>query len=220
MLVPLKRKSFEELIPLISTGPQYGFYWGKPPDFLKRMLISVVGVVLIWLLGRFLGDVLQFLVGLILGLYWLWAPVYWASRRNLKARRYNYGGFWRGQVLNVSISEELIGKEETVNQRGDLVIIENRERRLNLEVGDQTGFATNTQVILRRNHQLIRRGDVAEAMVLSNRADLSQIVRVSDVYIPAHKLWISDYPMIRHDIFEQISRSLRGRRKPTSTIDV
>lgn len=220
MLVPLKRKSFEELIPLISTGPQYGFYWGKPPDFLKRMLISVVGVVLIWLLGRFLGDVLQFLVGLILGLYWLWAPVYWASRRNLKARRYNYGGFWRGQVLNVSISEELIGKEETVNQRGDLVIIENCERRLNLEVGDQTGFATNTQVILRRNHQLIRRGDVAEAMVLSNRADLSQIVRVSDVYIPAHKLWISDYPMIRHDIFEQISRSLRGRRKPTSTIDV
>jgi len=51
----------------------------------------------------------------------------------------NTSGFFRGRVLDVFITEELIG-EETVNNKGDLVIVENRERRLNLEVGDETGL--------------------------------------------------------------------------------
>jgi hypothetical protein len=219
MLVPLTRKKFEDLIPLISTGAQYLYCWGKLPDFLRRLLISVIGVVLIWFLGNFLGDSLQLLFGLVAGLYWLWAPVLWASRRNAEYRRYKYSGFWQGQVLDVFISEELIGKEETVNQRGDLVIIENRERRLNLEVGDESGFSIRVQVPLRRNYQLIRPADVAEMLVLSNQADLSRIAKVSDVYIPTHNLWVSDYPYLQRDVFEQVSRALRFRRKPTSRVD-
>lgn len=213
MLVPLTRSKFEELIPIISTGAQYIYCWGKLPDFLRRLLISVIGIVLIWLLGGFLGYNLQFIFGLIIGLYWLWAPVLWASRRNLDNRRFKYAGFWQGEVLDVYISEELIGQEETVNRRGDLVIIENRERRLNLEVGDETGFTTRTQVPLRRNYQSIRLGDVAEMLVFSHQADLSRISRISDLYIPSHNLWVSDYPYVRRDVFEQISRSLRFQRK-------
>jgi len=224
MLVSLKRKAFEELVPIVSTAPQYAYYWGNLSDVLKRVLISVVGVVLVWLLGGFLGDVLQLILGLTAFLYWLWAPVYWATRRNLKVRKYPYCGLWRGQVFDVSISEELIGKEETVNQQGDLVIIENRERRLNLRVGDRTGFTTRTQVPLRRNHQLIRPGDVVEAAVFSFEPDLQQIARVSDFYFPAHKLWVSDYPVVSHEVFEEISRSLRTQRprtqrRPLTSID-
>lgn len=219
MLVPLKRKAFEDLVPIVSTGPQYAYYWGNLSDVLKRVLISVVGVVLVWLLGGFLGDVLQLLLGMTAGLYWLWAPVYWATRRNLKVRQYRYCGLWRGQVLDVSISEELIGKEETVNQQGDLVIIENRERRLNLRVGDSTGFTTRIQVPLRRNHQLIRPGDVVEAAVFSVDPDLAQISRMSDFYLPTHKLWVSDYPVVSHEVFEEISRSLRTRRQPLARFD-
>jgi len=224
MLVSLKRKAFEELVPIVSTAPQYTYYWGNLSDVLKRVLISVVGVVLVWLLGGFLGSVLQLFLGMTAGLYWLWAPVYWATRRNLKVRQYRYCGLWRGQVFDVSISEELIGKEETVNQQGDLVIIENRERRLNLRVGDRTGFTTRTQVPLRRNHQLIRPGDVVEAAVFSSDPDLRQISRVSDFYFPAHKLWVSDYPVVSHEVFEEISRSLRTQRprtqrRPLTSID-
>lgn len=215
MLVPLTRQKFEQLIPRIATGDQYRYCWGKSSDFLRRLLISVVAVVVIWLLALVLGEGLQpllFSVGLIAGLYWLWAPVLWASLRNAEYRRYKYSGFFRGQVLDEFITEELIGKEETVNNKGDLVIVENRERRLNLEVGDETGFATDLQVPIRRGHQVIAPGQVAEMMVLSNKADLSSIAKVTDIYIPSHDLWVSDYPYLRRDFFVEVSRRIRDDR--------
>jgi hypothetical protein len=211
MLMPLSRQKFEQLIPTVSTGPQYRFVWGKLPDFLRRALFSVIGVVFAWFILGFLGDGVQLVLGLIAGLYWLWGPAVLATLRNIECRRYKYSGLWQGQVLDVFISEELIGKEETVNQRGDLVIIENRERRLNLEVGDETGFAIKVQVPLRRQHQRIRLDDPVQMLVMSNQPDLGQILKVSDVYLPNYNLWVSDYPYIERDTFEQLSRTLRSR---------
>jgi hypothetical protein len=211
MLMPLNRQKFEQLIPTVSTGLQYRYVWGKLPDFLRRALFSVIGVVCAWFLLGFLGDGVQLVLGLIAGLYWLWGPAVLATLRNIECRRYKYSGLWQGQVLDVFISEELIGKEETVNQRGDLVIIENRERCLNLEVGDETGFAIKVQVPLRRQHQRIRSDDPVQMLVMSNQPDLGQILKVSDVYLPNYNLWVSDYPYIERDTFEQLSRTLRSR---------
>ncbi|NET30597.1 MAG: phosphate ABC transporter permease [Cyanothece sp. SIO1E1] len=215
MLIPITRKKFEELVPLIATSEQYLYYWGKVSDLLRRVLISVVAgvvvVVLQLILGKGFGLIIAIL-GTIAGFYWLWSPIYWASRRNAESRKYAYSGFWQGQVLDAFITEELIGQEETVNDRGDLVIVENRERRLNLEVGDETEFSTQIQVPLRRDHRLIRPGDTAELMVMSNRPDLSRIAMVSDIYIPDYRLWVSDYPYLRRDVFIEVSRRLN--RKP------
>lgn len=221
MLVPLTRQKFEELIPRIATGAQYRYCWGKFADFLKRLLISVVAVVVVWLLALVLGDelnILLFSLGLVGGLYWLWGPVLWAGLRNREYRRYQYSGFLRGRVLDVFLTEELIGKEETVNNKGELVVVENRERRLNLEVEDETGFTTQLQVPLRRVHQLIAPGQVAEMVVLSNRGDLSRIAKVTDIYIPSHNLWVSDYPYLRRDVFIDVSRRIRDdqEEKPRS----
>lgn len=220
MLIPLTRTKFEDLIPLVATGAQYLYYWGKVSDFLQRLLISIVAVVaLVLISGFFLGwefGLLRFLTGLILGLYWLWNPVYRASLRNLEYRRYKYSGFWRGEVLDVFVSEELIGTEETVNNRGELVIVENRERRLNLEVGDESGYTTRLQVPLKRSHQSIRPGDTAEMLVLSNRDDLSRIAKVSDIFIPRPGVWVSDYPYLRRDAFEDVSRQLDQRSQRRS----
>ena len=208
MLVPITREKFEQLIPDISTGAQYAYYWGKGPDVLRRLLISLVAVVVLFLLGGLLGGLLTIL-GLIAGLYWLWAPVLWASLRNQAYRRYNYSGFWQAQILDVFITEELIGTEETVNPRGDLVIVENRERRINLELGDETGFTTRIQAPLQRNYQSIRPGNLVELLVLSNQPDLGQVAKFSDVYVPQHDLWVSDYPYLQRDVFVQVSRALR-----------
>ncbi len=212
MLVPLTRKKFEELIPRIATGAQYRYYWGKFSDFVKRLLISVVALVVVWLLALLLGDgynILVFSLGLVGSLYWLWGPIFWASLRNQEYRRYKYSGFFRGQVLDVFITEELIGKEETVNNKGELVILENRERRLNLEVGDETGFIAQLQAPLRRTHKVIDPGQVAELVVLSNQGDLSRIVKVTDIYIPSRNLWVSDYPYLRRDLFTEVSTRIR-----------
>ncbi|MEA5597225.1 phosphate ABC transporter permease [Rivularia sp. UHCC 0363] len=219
MLVPLTREKFEQLVPLIATGSQYKYYWGKFSDFLQRLLISVVIAAVILLLKVIfrlnLGPIV-FCFGLIGAFYWLWGPVLWASLRNVKCRRYKYGGFFRGRVLDWWITEELLGKQETVNNRGDLVIVENREKRLNLEVGDETGFTALLKAPLKVSHKMLNRGQVAEMLVMSNYSDLGRIEQITDIYIPSRNLWVSDYPFLRHEYFNEVSRRItddRGNRE-------
>lgn len=211
MLIPLTRSKFEELVPLTGTSDQYRYYWGKFPDLLRRLLISVMGGALTLLLEVFFAQTLGPLIllfGICVGLYWLWGPVFLATRRNLEYRQYPYSGFWEGEVLDVYISEELIGTEETVNNRGELVIVENRERRLNLEVGDEAGFVTQLQVPIKRGHQAIIPGLPVQMVMMSYQPDLSRIADQSDLYIPSHKLWVSNYPLLQRTIFLEVSRQL------------
>jgi hypothetical protein len=211
MLLPITRQKFEQIIPILATGPQYGYFWGKFPDFLKRLLISLISVVGVSLLRVFFGssfDGLILLLCIVAGLYWLWGPIYWATMRNMEIRRYPYSGFWRGEVVDVYVTEDLIGKEETVNNSGELVIVENRERRLNVEVEDENGFGTRVQVPLRRIHKGIAAGQVAEMLVLSYQPDLRNIVKTTDIYIPSLNRFVSDYPYLQPDVFAQVSQKL------------
>ena len=203
----------EQLIPLIATCKQYAYYWGKWSDILNRFLISAVGIVVVLILGLLFGDqgeALILLLGGIMSLYWLWCPVYQASRRNSANRRFKYSGFWRGKVLDVFLTEELIGEEETVNQRGELVIVENRERWINLILGDETGFEVELQAPLQRIYKGIKPGQTAELLVLSNKLDLSQVNKISDAYIPQRNIWVGQYPYLQRDIFLEVSRQLGG----------
>lgn len=215
MLIPLTRQTFETLIPAIATGNQYKYYWGKFPDFLRRLLISVIGV-LIALFGRLASfgqstGILIFAFGISVGTYWLWGPIFFASRRNLRYRKYNYSGFWKGRILDIFITDDVIGTEETVNRRGELVIVENRERRLNLEVGDDTGFSLDIQVPIRNEYKALRTGQVALMVVMSNQEDLGRITEFSDIYIPKLRMWVSDYPCLRRDIFLEVSEEIKQR---------
>ncbi|MBD1912624.1 MULTISPECIES: phosphate ABC transporter permease [unclassified Leptolyngbya] len=217
MLIPLTRAKFEELVPRFATGEQYRYASGKLPDFLRRLLISVVGLLVAFFFRAILPEsfaILEFLLGITTGLYWLWSPIYWASRRNAEIRRYPYAGFLQGEVLDAFPSEEVIGTEETVNKRGELVVIENRERRLNLEIGDEEGFTTFLQVPLQQAHRAIRPGDRAELLVVSYRPDLSRIEMVSDVYLSDYSLWVSDYPYVRRDMFVEVSHRLDQEYAP------
>jgi hypothetical protein len=217
MLKPLTREKTEQLIPLIATGQQYAYYWGKWSDVLNRLLISFIGVVVVLILNALVGnqgEALILLLGGIVALYWLWCPVYQASLRNSASRRFKYSGFWRGKVLDVYLTEELIGEEETVNQRGELVIVENRERWINLALGDETGFEVEVQAPLQRIHKGIKPGQTAELLVLSSELDLSQINKISDAYLPQKDLWIGQYPYIQRDVFLEVSRQLGGKTPP------
>lgn len=211
MLVPLTRQKFEQLIPLIASGSQYKYYWGKFNNFLQRLLISVVTVFVIFLIRILFkldfGLIFVFLV--FGGFFWLWYPVFQASTRNGKCRRYKYSGFFRGRVLDWWITERLLGTQETVDNKGELVIIENREKRINLEVGDDTGFSIEFDAPLRSVHKAISRGQVAEMLVMSNSSDLSTIEEFSNIYIPSRNLWVSDYPLLRQDLFNEVSLRLR-----------
>ncbi len=213
MLIPLTREKLEQLIPLIATSQQYSHYWGKWQDLLNRLLISVVAIVVILIIDLIIGEsgqALLLLLGAIAGLYWLWCPVYLASTRNSTARRFKYGGFWQGKVVEVYLTEELIGEEETVNKRGELVIVENRERWINVVLVDETGFELEVHAPLKRIHKAITPGQFAELIVLSNRPDLSAIDKISDAYFPKQNLWLSQYPWLARDVFLEVSRELGG----------
>ncbi len=212
MLIPLSRKKLEQLIPAVGTGAQYAYFWGNFSDFLLRVLISISALAVIllvsWLLpiGELRG--LRFFLGLFALVYWLWRPVLQTGLKNREYRRYKYAGFLRGEVVDVYISDEVVGKEETVNDRGELVVVENRERKLNLIVEDESGFIEELQVPIKREHQAIAIGDIAEMVVLSNRPDLSRIAKVTDIFVPRCGVWVSDYPYLRRDEFEAVSRKL------------
>jgi hypothetical protein len=212
MLVPLTRTTFEEIIPLVATGPQYAYYWGNWQKLLKQLLISLVAVVVIWLLGKLLGPAgegLSLILIIIAGLYWLWGPVYLASLKNISYRRYPYSGFMRARIVDVYITEEIIREEENVNKQGELIIIENKEKRINVEIEDETGFFAQIQAPLKRIHKVIRPGQIAECLVLSKKPSLVTINKVTDIYIPQHDLWVGTYPYLRRDIFKRVSFSLK-----------
>ncbi len=211
MLVPLTRQKFEQVVPLVATSQQYKYCWGRSANVLQRLLVSVVVVVLLLIIKALFGlelGAIVFVFGTFGAFYWLWFPVFAASLRNVKCRRYKYSGFFRGRIIDWWITDELVGKQETVNSKGELVIVENREKKINLEIGDDTGFTVEFTAPLRPAHKVINRGQIAEMIVMSNRPDLSKIEEFSDIYIPSRNLWVSDYPYLRQDFFSEVSRRL------------
>jgi hypothetical protein len=214
MLTPITEDVFKQLIPAVATAQQYRYYWGKFQDVLSRVLISIVGALLGLVLravlpANFWFEILEFSVAIIAGLYWLWGPAYQAGRRNAEYRRYPYSGFWQGEVSDVYITEDLVSTGERVNSQGELVVVENRERRLNLELADEAGYLGKVKVPLVRDHRVIRPGDRAQLM--SNRPDLDPILELSDVYMADYGLWVSDYPYLNREVFAGVSQQL-GRR--------
>ncbi|MGC9505042.1 phosphate ABC transporter permease [Baaleninema sp.] len=209
MLVPLTQRKFEDLVPLVATGPQYVYYWGDWQNVVKQVLFSLLGALIVWFLSGFLeSSGLALFLGIIAGLYWLWGPVAKASLRNARYRRYPYSGFWQGKILDVYVTEEVVGTEETTNARGELVLVENRERRLNVEIGDKNGFLADVQVPLRRQHQFLAPGQTVQTLVLSEDRDLRRISKITDLYVPSRKLWVSDYPVLEREGFVEVSRRL------------
>ena len=139
--------------------------------------------------------------------------------RNNSYRRFPYAGFWRGRVLDVYITEEIVREDQQADRFGRLEIIENREKRINIEVGDREGFRVTVQAPVKRIYKPIARGQVAELLLLSKQPDLERIDKFTDLYLPQFDLWVGEYPYLRRDIFKDISAELgQGRSQPRRRI--
>ena len=104
-----------------------------------------------------------------------------------------------------------------MNKWGELVVIENRERRINVEVGDEEGFTAITTAPINRLYRVIKPGQIAEMLILSKTPELSRIDKITDVYFPQHNLWVGEYPYLRRDIFQQVSEELGGHSRYRSS---
>ena len=211
MLIPLKKEAINDMIPAIATGTQYAYYWANISTFLKNLFISLIGVLIFWLIGSILGrgaEGVSLIFRVIVGLYWLWSPIYWASVRNSKYRRYQYNGFWRGRILDVYVTEEVINESSALDKLGKAIIVENLQKKINIEIGDKSGFQVTITSPLKRIHKAIRPGQAVEALLLSNDPDFMRISQITDIYIPRHKLWVGEYPYLRRDIFLDVRKEL------------
>lgn len=211
MLIPLKKEAISDLIPPMATGNQYIYYWSNLQVLLRNFFISFVGVLIFWLIGIVLGkgaEGLSLILRVTAGLYWLWNPIYWASVKNAKLRRYNYSGYWRGRVLDIYLTEELVNEESAIDKLGRLIIVENTQKKFNIEIGDKSGFYATITTPLQRIYKSIKVGDHVEGLLLSNDPDLMRISQITDVFLPRHKLWLGDYPYLRRDLFLNIRREL------------
>lgn len=215
MLIPIGREEFHQLIPLVATGDQYRYSWGKPRDLLPRFLISFLAAVICLVIGNYsnAGDI-ALLVGVPGGMYWLWGPILTAGRRNARLRGYKFAAFAQGEVEDLYLSERVRGKEETVNDRGDFMVVEDRQTILSLDISDEDGYLTTLRVPFRKEDKKIRRGDRIALLLFSNEGRFEQIDDCSDAYLPQLKYWLSDYPYLRRDLFIQMGRSQMARRRP------
>ena len=89
-VTPLSRVEQQALLPVSATGAQYAYYWGAFDTALQRFFASLFG-------GLVTSSAP--LIAVPAGLYFLWAPVALAARRNLPLRRYPYAGLWHARVL-------------------------------------------------------------------------------------------------------------------------
>jgi hypothetical protein len=214
MLIPITQEKFDQLIPLIASAEQYQYYWGKTEDFLRRALISFVLVLIFFILGAILGsgaESIRLLSQIIGGLYWFWSPIYSASVKNVAYRRLPYCCFWRGKILDVYLTEEIVRTQEEVDKLGRLLKVEKRERRINIEVGDQEGYLAKIQAPVEPIHRSLKPGQAVELMVLSNQRNLDRNIKVTDAYIPRLNIWLGLYPYLRRDVFWDVREQLRAR---------
>lgn len=68
------------------------------------------------------------------------------------------------------------------------------------------------QITLCRCEQL-RKADQVEALVMSTSQYFEEFVVVRDVYIPALRVWLADYPFIKRNVFEQLSEDVYWSRQ-------
>jgi hypothetical protein len=130
-------------------------------------------------------------------------------------RRFSQAAFWQAQVLDVYLSEEVLSKQENIDDRGRLEVIHNTESFFNLELGDRAGFVTTIRVPMQRQYKRIQPRQAVCMILMSNDPNFNRISKItSDAYIPQLNLWISDYPYLRRDVFTDLTRYMFSRGRP------
>ncbi len=224
MIIPLKRKKFDELVPAVPTSDQYQYHWGSSQDVFRRILISVALLVVFGLLYNRTPDnvwgVVMFISAGLGGLYWMLGPVFWAGRQNTKLRKFEYCAFWQAKVIDTYMSEEVLAKQESINRRGRLEVLHETESFFNIELGDRTGFVTTLRVPMRCEYKRITPRQMVCMILFSNDRSFKRVSKVTtDAYLPQLNLWISDYPYLRRDVFTNLTQYMLSRSQPMADVE-
>ena len=123
-VTPLSRAEQQALLPVSATGVQYAYYWGAFDTALQRFFVSLFG-------GLVTSSAP--LIAVPAGLYFLWAPVALAARRNMPLRRYPYAGVWHARVLKAGTHASRSPGGITFDAMGDAFLPKRRTSSVRLK---------------------------------------------------------------------------------------
>ena len=207
MLLPLRTKELERLIPAVATGNQFNSALGSPRKILQRVLISSIGGVITLLISQSQVTSQFYSLWLVLGvvflLYILWGPILEASRKNSKFKSFSFSALVDGYISDVYVEERVENQQEQANKDGRLEVLEKKRTWVVLDIEDEDGFIGNISFPLKNKYNILTKGMRINCVVFSNRRDFSSIQAVSDAWCPEIRLWVGYYPFLLRPAFEE-----------------
>ena len=208
MLIPLRQNELDKLIPSVATSNQFTSALGNPRKILQRIIISSIGGVITLLISQSQVTSQFYSIWLILGvvflLYLLWGPILEASRKNAKLKKYAFAAIFEAEITEIYTQEKVEDRQEQANKMGQLELVENRRRWLVLEIGDEDGYISKMEFRLENKHQTISQGSLIRGLIFSNNKDFSNILNISDAWLPRKRLWVGKYPFLLKPAFEEL----------------
>ncbi len=208
MLIPLRQNELDKLIPSVATSNQFTSALGNPRKILQRIIISSIGGVITLLISQSQVTSQFYSMWLILGvvflLYILWGPILEASRKNSKLKKYSFAAIFEAEITDIYTQERVEDRQEQANKMGQLELVENRRRWLVLEIGDEDGYLSKIEFPLENKHQPISQGSLIRGIIFSNNKDFSNILNISDAWLPRKRLWVGEYPFLLKPAFEEL----------------
>ena len=208
MLIPLRQNELDKLIPSVATSNQFTSALGNPRKILQRIIISSIGGVITLLISQSQVTSQFYSMWLILGvvflLYLLWGPILEASRKNAKLKKYSFAAIFEAEIIDIYTQERVEDRQEQANKMGQLELVENRRRWLVLEIGDEDGYLSKIEFPLENKHQPISQGSLIRGLIFSNNKDFSNILNISDAWLPRKRLWVGEYPFLLKPAFEEL----------------
>ena len=209
-LWPLRSDELHELFPLSGTPGQYSYYWGTWDQAVQRFALSL----LITLVATNSNSIMA--AGAFT--YSAWGPVVQSMVRNLSVKKYPYGGFWEASVLGVGFRRDppkrrwgRRGGRRQDSFRGGAPGPE--PTTTEIRVGEPGKADVVLEVPYELSHELLREGDPALLIVVSNSPALSSFKAVREVFLPATRQWLGDYPFVSRRGFQQVRDRINYQRR-------
>lgn len=217
-IVLLSPDELDRVLPLVPFSAQASFFNGGAAQAVQRWGASLALTVLLSKAALLAAGTLTW------PLWWPWAR---AAGKNYSLRKQNgYAGLWRTQILGVESRgrPRVQYADQFQGERSEASGIKGAKFSANIKttrilLGDPDGAKTEFMLPHDARFDLIRTGEPAEAIVLSESPSFESFKAVKDVYLPECGLWLSEYPYLDRTEFLELSLEIEREIKAESADD-